>query len=126
VLHWIAGVLGSLVCVVALWALAVDDPLGGEPAAVVAITAAPAPKIVHAMPTEAPDAGPGPRRYDVPPSGGPDQARPPAAAGMPSQTITIIDGSTGKREVVVIASPQTNAAPAPDGAPRRSSPGSLR
>ena len=34
--HVIAGGLGMFVCVCAVWALVVEDPLGGEPVAVVA------------------------------------------------------------------------------------------
>ena len=34
--HVIAGVLGLFVCACAVWALVVEDPLGGEPIAVVA------------------------------------------------------------------------------------------
>jgi polysaccharide deacetylase 2 family uncharacterized protein YibQ len=86
--HAAAGALGLFVAVFALWALIADDPLGGEPTAIVVAdqptktTAATAPAV-------------GPTRYD-----GPD----PAAAAKPSgtQTVTIIDGSSGKRQEVIV------------------------
>ncbi|MES1155054.1 MAG: divergent polysaccharide deacetylase family protein, partial [Pseudorhodoplanes sp.] len=83
-----AGALGLFVAVFALWALIADDPLGGEPRAIVI---ADQPK---AAAVTAPAAGP--TRYD-----GPDPA---AAAAKPSgtQTVTIIDGSSGKRQEVLV------------------------
>ena len=89
------------------WALVVDDPLGGEPIAVVApidrarsAGQAPASKRpIAASRTAAPHDGPG--------AGGPT---PPAAgaAGRPppgSKTVTIIDGTSGKRQEVVDPGP---------------------
>lgn len=115
----IAGVLGLCVAVFAGWALVIDDPNGGEPMVVVA-TASPTKKAdpasgasetkaaipkapngkVVTMPT--PDGNePGPRVYDGP------EARPAAPGGAAiapgTPTVTIIDGSTGKRQEVPIA-----------------------
>lgn len=87
------GVLGLFVTVFVVWAAVVKDPLGGEPTAIVAALPATeeAPKIVAG-----PRAGPG--RYD-----GPGQAEAAESKTAPgSQTITIIDGSSGKRHEVVV------------------------
>ena len=102
----IAGLLGLFVAVFAAWALVVDDPLGGEPHAVIATSSAP--------PSDLPaivSAAAGPRSYDGPGLGqGPKQAlgQPPMTAGPAPgmQTIGIIDGSTGKRQEVQIPAPQ--------------------
>ncbi len=95
----IAGALGLFVCVFAAWALVVEDPLGGEPVAVVAVSVPP-PKIAHATPAAMAPA-PGPRRSDTPAAEERTPA-PPADGRGAEQTITIIDGSTGKRDVVAI------------------------
>jgi polysaccharide deacetylase 2 family uncharacterized protein YibQ len=116
----VAGVLGFCVAVFAGWALVVDDPYGGEPIAVIAAAtpmkkaepihggAAPAeakaeiPKApngkVITMPT--PD-GESPRVSDGP---DPQQPRVPGGAAIApgQQIVTIIDGSTGKRQEVPI------------------------
>lgn len=90
--HAAAGVLGLLVVVFALWALIADDPLGGEPRAVVM---ADPPSRAGANNTSA--AGPaGPTRYD-----GPDPSA-VAAKASGTQTVTIIDGSSGKRQEVIV------------------------
>jgi uncharacterized protein len=86
------GVLGLFVVVFALWALIADDPLGGEPTAIVM-----ADPPLGAGKTAAPASAVGPTRYD-----GPEPSvvatKPPSAA----QTITIIDGSSGKRQEVIV------------------------
>ena len=129
----IAGMLGLFVLVITGWALMVNDPLGGEPRAIIAANQAktgptktdpaqtdpikidPA-KTGPAMPVIiSPDAiqrsG---RRYDGPESG-PTQVHSPAqAAAVPApgtKTVTIIDGSTGKRQEIAI--PPLNDARAP-------------
>ena len=94
--HAAAGALGLFIVVFALWALIADDPLGGEPTAIVMADPPPGAKTPAV-------AGPavGPTRYD-----GPETAV--AAAAKPSsatQTITIIDGSSGKRQEVVVPGP---------------------
>jgi polysaccharide deacetylase 2 family uncharacterized protein YibQ len=91
-----AGLLGLCFLVFAGWVVVVDDPLGGEPMVVVSADAR-APNKSAAKPGEA---------------GGPagDAAKGSSASGAPSgaapgssQTITIIDGMSGKRQEVAIA-----------------------
>ena len=100
----IAGVLGLIVAVFAAWAVVMEDPLGGEPMAVVAAPPVQSktemPKVEAAV-AAAP--GQGARSYDGP---APAQAAPPG-----SQTITIIDGSTGKRQEIAIPSAPNKSAP---------------
>jgi polysaccharide deacetylase 2 family uncharacterized protein YibQ len=100
----IAGVLGLIVAVFAAWAVVMEDPLGGEPMAVVAAPPVPSrtemPKVEAAV-AAAP--GQGARSHDGP---APAQTAPPG-----SQTITIIDGSTGKRQEVAIPSSPNKSAP---------------
>jgi len=91
--HVAAGVLGLFVVVFALWAVIADDPLGGEPTAIV-IANPP----LGAGKTPATASLPvGPTRYDGP---DPSAAAPKASSG--TQTVTIIDGSSGKRQEVII------------------------
>lgn len=90
----IAGLLGLFVATFAGWALVVSDPLGGEPVAVASVSAPPMPAVAG---------GPqGPNKYDGPAAAAP--ALTPAAP--PSNVVTIIDGSTGKRQEIAIAAPQ--------------------
>ncbi len=85
----LVGALGLFVLAVVAWAIFVNDPLGGEPVAVVAI--------------------PGAKQSDgkQPPSGDPGATGSIATPAKPtvppgSKTITIIDGSSGKRRDIVI------------------------
>jgi uncharacterized protein len=93
----VAVALGLFVVVVAGWAMVVDDPFGGEPMAVVAAN------VGAADPGKRPEdagsraAAPGSRRYDGPP---PTEVTTPAPP--PGKTITIIDGTSGKRQEVLI------------------------
>ena len=97
----VAGALGLFGLLVLSWAAFVNDPLGGEPVAVVA-----------AKPPAAGAAGQNGdgkahSRYDGPAVTASDQAAAAAAvkATIPpsgSKTITIIDGSSGKSQEVVI------------------------
>ena len=104
----LAGGLGLFGIVVVAWAIFVNDPLGGEPTAVVA-TGSPAKP-------QAKPAGDGQQQShrDEPPS---DKAPSttvviPAAAPPPgSKTITIIDGSSGKQQDVVIPGKSSGSAP---------------
>ena len=104
----LAGALGLFGIVVVAWAIFVNDPLGGEPTAVVATGS---PVIPQAKP-----AGDGEQhsRHDGPPS---DQAPStnvviPATAPPPgSKTITIIDGSSGKHQDVIIPGKSSGLAP---------------
>jgi len=98
----LAGVLGLSGLVVVGWAMFVNDPLGGQPVAVVAT------KLV--APTQAEGDGavsqaPG---HDIAIKT-PDSAK--AAAPPPgSKTVTIIDGSSGTRQQVIIPDNSANAA----------------
>ena len=87
------------------WALLVDDPLGGEPVAMVATGFDPPkgpamPAVVSASVAQ------GPRSYDGP--GSPQRQAAAAGSSRPrrsrtgTKTVTIIDGSTGKRQEVAI------------------------
>jgi len=91
----IAGMLGFCIAVLVGWILFVDEPFGGEPVAV-----------VSALPN---------KTAAAPPSAKPDAAAPVALGetGNPApaaNTVTIIDGSTGKRQEVSVG--QSGAAPA--------------
>ena len=108
----IAGALGLTVATFAGWALVMDDPLGGEPMVVVAASIVSkadtvSPKADPAGPAAAAGPAQGHRSYDGPVPG---QA---AAAPVPGShsTVTIIDGSTGKRQEVSIPAPQNSRAP---------------
>jgi len=115
--HVIAAALALFVCACAVWALVVDDPLGGEPVAVVATGFDP-PK-PSSLPTVVAGgvATQGPRSYDGPGQPASKQAdvpvpAPPAAPpDANSKTITIIDGSTGKRQEVAIPTARDVRAP---------------
>jgi polysaccharide deacetylase 2 family uncharacterized protein YibQ len=125
--HVIALALGVFICAFAGWALVVSDPIGGEPIAMVATglgTPPGPPKPV--MPVVVSVNPQGPRSYDgpdgtavtipVPPPTQQAHAPPPAAPAPPAgpgrNTVTIIDGSTGKRQEVPIPASQDSRAPA--------------
>ena len=91
----IAALLGLCVAVLAGWILFVDDPFGGEPMAVVS---------AHADPQRGQA-----RSAARKPRGRARRARRSRQAGG-SKTVTIIDGSTGKRQEVIVGRP--GAAPA--------------
>jgi polysaccharide deacetylase 2 family uncharacterized protein YibQ len=97
----VAGVLGLCVAVLAGWILFVDEPFGGEP--MVIVNAFPAPRPADAAAAQKPDIA-APPPASVAASG--DRALPPGA-----ETITIIDGSTGKRQEVTVAQPGVTPAP---------------
>ena len=93
----IAGVLGLIVATFAGWALVARDPLGGEP---MIVASAISTKAEMPAVTSAPQHGP--NRYE-----GPATASAPAVVpARANNTVTIIDGSTGKRQEVPIAAPQ--------------------
>jgi len=103
----LAGLLGLCGLVVVGWAAFVNDPLGGEPVAVVAT----APQAAGKTMPEAAGDGAHHARHDGLQSDGPQAAAaPPAKAAVPpgAKTITIIDGSSGERQEVVV--PGTGAA----------------
>jgi uncharacterized protein len=105
-----AGALGCFAVTVLGWALFAEAPFGGEPMTVVSVN-------LHAEAAADPDiktaAGspPGtvevdrerPNRYDGPPIIAGQPAVPAAAPG--GNTITIIDGSSGKRQDVLLPGP---------------------
>ena len=91
----VAGVLSVCVAVLAGWILFVDEPFGGEPMVIVsAYTAA---KPADAAAAQKPDVAALP---PVSATASGDRALPPGA-----ETITIIDGSTGKRQEVTVTQP---------------------
>ena len=107
----LAGMLGLSGLLVVSWALFVNDPLGGEPMAVIA---AKSPAAGQAKLDSAGD-GREHSRYDGPAGTAPDSAA-AAAAGktaippLGSKTITIIDGSSGKSQDVIIPGNSTGGA----------------
>jgi uncharacterized protein len=120
--HLLAGMLGLPLVVFLGWAIVGDNPLGGEPVA----TAPSNPRPEAGMPANGANSGrPGgspttadktrPNRYDGPAAGEqPLEPEPPAG----SKTVTIIDGSSGKRQQVVIPNtPNDKSAPNDKAAP---------
>jgi polysaccharide deacetylase 2 family uncharacterized protein YibQ len=103
----LVGALSLTVIAFAAWAMLMDDPLGGEPTAVApadlraeAASQKPEePEIKVVTGDRAGDKTAGPNRYDGP---APGQAPASQAPAAPTRTITIIDGSSGKRQEVVI------------------------
>jgi uncharacterized protein len=122
--HAIAAALGLFVCAFAGWALVVSDPVGGEPVALVATGLGPPKPVMPGVVAAGPALGP--RSFDGPGSAvtipvppltqAQAPAQPPAAAAPAASpgrnTVTIIDGSTGKRQEVPIAAGQDTRAPA--------------
>lgn len=106
----IAGALALFLGGFVVWAAIGDDPLGGEPMAVVPthLPAVAAAKPATHQPAEAPG---GPGRYDGPAqaaSPNPLQKAEPAKAAAPpdgTQTVNIINGMTGARQEVTIPAP---------------------
>jgi polysaccharide deacetylase 2 family uncharacterized protein YibQ len=98
----IAIAAGAVIVGAAAWTLLTENPLGGEPVAVVA--------------TQAPKKDAAPPAETVAKAATPASAQTAAPAGPPpgTQTVTIIDGSTGKREQVIVggSAPQMPGAPA--------------
>jgi hypothetical protein len=106
-----AGALGCFAIMVLGWALFAEAPFGGEPMTVVAVNLqaqAASPDIKDAAGRPLAGNPPGtveadrerPNRYDGPPIIAGQPAVPAAAPG--GNTITIIDGSSGKRQDVLI------------------------
>lgn len=94
----LAGGLGAMLAVFVGWVALVDDPLGGEPVAIVS-TKPVAPKGAAGGRTEAPQA---------PAGAAPQQqagAAPAPATPPDTHTVTIIDGSSGQRQQVTVAAP---------------------
>lgn len=116
----IAGALALFVVVYVGWLLLANDPLGGEP--VVVVSAKPDTTLRKPDGSD-PLTGRGPNRYDGPattpnttdPGATPSNPKPNAelSPSPGTQTITIIDGTSGKRQNVEIPLPQNNRASAP-------------
>jgi polysaccharide deacetylase 2 family uncharacterized protein YibQ len=108
----LAGILGLFGLLVVSWAVFVNDPLGGEPVAVVAA------KLPSAERAQQDNGGDGKQhsRYDGPAITAPDpaavaEAAAAAKAAAPgTKTITIIDGSSGKSQDVIIPGNPAGAA----------------
>jgi hypothetical protein len=94
----IAGALAACVAVVAGWILFVDEPFGGEPMVIISAD-------TRTSPAKA-------GGETAPVATKPDAAAPPTAlaegdkpAPPGTKTVTIIDGTTGKRQEVTVAPP---------------------
>jgi polysaccharide deacetylase 2 family uncharacterized protein YibQ len=90
----IAGVLGLCVAVLAGWILLVDDPYGGEPVAIVSAVTGSSAQTRPAENLSPPRPGAAPRVEGE------------------KQTVTIIDGSTGKRQEVKVGQQDNPPEPA--------------
>jgi len=95
----LAGVLGLSVATFLLWTATAEDPFGGEPTAVVLVDTGAATPAKPAEDSTQPGKAEIPSRYDGPPQ----------TAG--TKTVTIIDGSSGKREEVIIPAGPDAASP---------------
>jgi polysaccharide deacetylase 2 family uncharacterized protein YibQ len=107
-LRALAGVLACFTAVFLGWALFTDGPLGGEPLTVVqtdlrADAAGAATKTVEPGAARTVELGRDrPNRYDGPPTTDGQPADPATAPAATPNTVTIIDGSSGKRQDVPI------------------------
>jgi uncharacterized protein len=97
----IAGALVAMVLGFGLWTLVVEDPLGGEPVTVVSTQAQPPQKAGGG----ADSTGRGPERPGTGDATGSTGAGSDKSPVSSTQTVTIIDGTSGKREQVIINSP---------------------
>jgi polysaccharide deacetylase 2 family uncharacterized protein YibQ len=108
----LAGVLATSVAVVGLWTMFASDPYGGEPVAVVPAGSKDLAQQKDRSVAAAVQAGPG-----QPYPAGTGMAVPAAKSEQPpppgSKTVTIIDGSSGKREEVVLPPHGAGTARAP-------------
>ena len=107
----IVGLLSLFVIVLLGWAIIVDDPFGGEPMAVVRTDVAavnPGGKSESAGARPANQADERSNRPDSPPPG-----EAAASSAPPGRTVTIIDGTSGKRQDIVLPGP-TDDKPAID------------
>ena len=107
----VAAALALVLVFFGLWVALVDDPFGGEPVVVIATDLNRA-----AAPGKGEPAGAPPGKKDTPVAdahGAPDPRATPDKAGPGQKTVTIIDGTSGKREEVVVGQ---GAPAAPGGA----------
>jgi polysaccharide deacetylase 2 family uncharacterized protein YibQ len=105
----IAGALTLCLSTVAGWALFVDDPFGGEPMVVVSMAGRDATQSPKGRDDAATTAQKKPSAAIIPTS----VADPDKSGG---RTVTIIDGSTGKRQDVQVGAPGDNKAAIKPGA----------
>jgi uncharacterized protein len=107
-----AGALGSFAALVLGWTLFADAPFGGEPMASASVDlhqsresdradAVPKPVEPSRSSSEQPSRSDRPNRYDGPE---PKPVQPATPSAVPG-TVTIIDGTSGKRQEVVIPGP---------------------
>lgn len=102
----LAGAMTGCGLVVVCWAVIVTDPLGGEPTAVVS---AKQPGDTQAK-SDTPGGDKQHNRYDGPNAGAVADAAAKAAIPPPgSKTVTIIDGSSGQRQDIVIPGNSSSA-----------------
>jgi polysaccharide deacetylase 2 family uncharacterized protein YibQ len=108
----IAGLLGLCLAVFVVWAAVVDDPNGGEPMAVVSVGARPT--AAAKKPDDKSDVAKTETRTEAkadvksaPAAAEAKQAPAEAPKGPPAgmQSVTIINGSSGDRQVVLVPSP---------------------
>jgi polysaccharide deacetylase 2 family uncharacterized protein YibQ len=108
----VAGALGFCVSIFVLWAIFGDDPFGGEPAAVVSADLRPNGQAAKGNEPTTPS---GPQVKAEP--GAPVPAVVESGKPPPANTVTIIDGMSGKRQEVVIGAgskpPAAGQPPAP-------------
>ena len=107
----LAGVLGLFGIAVVAWAIFVNDPLGGEPTAVVAT--GPQAKTPAKPDRRRPAAFP-PRRADIRHGAAGERGHTRRCSPAPppgSKTITIIDGSSGKHQDVTVPGRSSGNAP---------------
>ena len=105
----LAGLLGLFGIAVVAWAIFVKDPLGGEPTAVVATSS-----LAKAQPKPVGDG-----RHHAHHDGEASDSEVAAQVAVPvvvtappgSHTVTIIDGSSGKHESVIVPDKTNNAVP---------------
>lgn len=110
--HAIAGVLGLSAAAFTGWAMLTEDPFGGEPIAVVPVAMRADDADAKSNPSGASATTPG--GSDRP--AGPDGGQGPASGAPPgTRTVTIIDGTSGRRQVVPIpGAPPDGKPPAPN------------
>src|SRR5262249_10956614 len=99
------AVLGACLLVFVLWAVLADDPLGGEPVAVVAIdmhAGAQAGKSADATKSENAEST-APVRAAVAVKNAPE-----GSAASENHTVTIIDGTSGQRQEITVPVPIEN------------------
>lgn len=98
----IAALLGLCLVAFAGWAFLVDDPLGGEPRVVLKLPADAIPASPAGSGAPGAGAAPAPAGAEATTKPKTETAAAPPAPAAGGQTITIIDGSTGKRQEVTI------------------------